>query len=137
MNIFSLKLVHHMPVELEENILYVSEEFEIAGHLCPCGCGNKIMTPLGVNEWSFTIFHEKPTLKPSIGNWQLPCRSHYWINQGKILWSNQWSEEEIEAGRMEEQERRVEYYDNLEQREESPNSIWNRIKKWFSNIWKD
>jgi len=21
------------------------------------------------------------------GNWQLPCQSHYWIDQGEIIWA--------------------------------------------------
>lgn len=69
--------VKYLPKDLEQEILYVSEEFGIAGHLCPCGCKNKIMTPLDPSEWSFKERNNKPTLYPSIGNWQLPCRSHY------------------------------------------------------------
>ncbi|OFZ02016.1 MAG: hypothetical protein A3K10_10615 [Bacteroidetes bacterium RIFCSPLOWO2_12_FULL_31_6] len=106
--------VHYLPKELEEGILYVSEEFGVAGHLCPCGCENKIITPLDPTEWSFKEFNNKPTLFPSIGNWQLPCKSHYWITDGVIEWSYQWSEEQIIEGREAEEEKRKTYYDNLE-----------------------
>ncbi len=37
----SLQRVHHMPKVLEPGILYVSEEFGAAAHLCACGCGVK------------------------------------------------------------------------------------------------
>ncbi len=106
--------VHYLPKELEEGFLYVSEEFGVAGHLCPCGCKNKIITPLDKTEWSFKEIMNKPTLYPSIGNWQLPCKSHYWIIEGIIEWSYPWSEEQIIEGREAEDEKRKAYYDKLE-----------------------
>jgi hypothetical protein len=65
-----LQQVRHMPQILEAGILYVSEEFEIAMHLCPCGCGAKISTPLGPTDWKITYTSAGPSLYPSIGNWQ-------------------------------------------------------------------
>jgi hypothetical protein len=135
MKTINLKLLNHLPIQLEADILYVSEEFEIAGHLCPCGCGSKIITPLGVNEWSLSVYDGKPTLKPSIGNWQLPCQSHYWINGGEILWSYIWSEHEIKAGQLAEELQRKEYYAKMEQSVTPKISKWESIKKWFSKIW--
>src|SRR6476620_5497878 len=129
-----LKLIDHLPIHLEEGILYVSEEFEIAGHLCPCGCGSKVITPLGINEWSLSTHDEKPTLKPSIGNWQLPCQSHYWIDDGEILWSYGWSEEEIKAGHLAEELQRKEYYDKMLQTVTPQISMLKSIQKWFSKI---
>ena len=108
--------VHYLPKELEEGLLYVSNEFGVAGHLCPCGCKNKIITPLDPAEWSFKEVNNKPTLYPSIGNWQLPCKSHYWIIDGEIEWSYQWSEEQIIEGREAEEEKRKSYYDSLEKK---------------------
>ncbi len=105
--------VHYLPKELEEGILYVSKEFGVAGHLCPCGCKNKIITPIDPAEWSFKEVNNKPTLYPSIGNWQIPCKSHYWIIDGIIEWSYQWSEEQIIKGRIAEEEKRKSYYDKL------------------------
>lgn len=105
--------VHYLPKELEEGFLYVSIEFGVAGHLCPCGCMNKIITPLGPTEWSFKEVNDKPTLYPSIGNWQLPCKSHYWITNGVIEWSYQWSEKQIIEGRQIEDEKRKSHYENL------------------------
>lgn len=111
-----LKLFHveYLPKELEPGIFYVSKEFKVAGHLCPCGCGNKIITPLGRMEWKFSENNGEATLYPSIGNWQLPCRSHYWIRKGKIKWSYSWSDERIEKGRKAEEEKRKQYYDKLQ-----------------------
>lgn len=47
-----LQRVHYMPKDLKPGILYVSEEFGAAAHLCACGCGMKVSTPLGPTEWS-------------------------------------------------------------------------------------
>jgi len=44
---FQIEHVHSMPKELSPGILYVSEEFRTAAHLCACGCGSKVRTPLG------------------------------------------------------------------------------------------
>ena len=64
-----LQRVHYMPKEIKSGVLYVSEEFDIAMHLCPCGCGSKIKTPLGPTEWSFEATTSGPSLRLSIGNW--------------------------------------------------------------------
>lgn len=130
MNTVELHRVHYMPRELKPGILYVSEEFAIAGHMCPCGCGNKIITPLGATDWSLTIEDGKPTLFPSIGNWQIPCKSHYWIDEGTIKWSYQWSEKQILAGRKREEQRRKVYYNNLEREERKASAIM-RFINWL------
>lgn len=91
-------------------VLYVSEEFGTAAHLCACGCGSKIRTPLGPTEWSVEETTGGPTLRPSVGNWQEPCHSHYLIFRGKIRWCATWTPEEIAEGRRDEEARRQAYY---------------------------
>lgn len=123
-----LKYVDTMPIDLVEGILYVSKEFQVAIHLCPCGCLNKIVTPLDDCEWDFHDDNGKPTLYPSVGNWQIPCKSHYWIKSGAIEWSYQWSEAQIVAGYRREQERRELYYS--EKTEKAAISLWRKIWIW-------
>src|SRR3954447_16703840 len=60
-------------------------EYATAVHLCACGCGSKVVTPFGPPDWQLT-FDGTVTLSPSIGNGQLPCRSHYYIHQDQIRW---------------------------------------------------
>jgi Family of unknown function (DUF6527) len=129
-NTIKVKLVHYVPKELEPGFLYVSKEFGIAGHMCPCGCGNKIITPIGPTDWSLTIKKSKPTLYPSIGNWQIPCRSHYWIKDGSIQWSSQWTKDQILTGRQKEEERRKSYYSNLAGNKKNQ-SIFRRLLNWI------
>lgn len=119
-----------MPRVLEPGFLYVSKEFNIAGHMCPCGCGNKIITPIGPTDWSLKVNKGKPTLYPSIGNWQLPCRSHYWVRNGLIEWSYSWTEEQILVGRQKEEKRRDSYY-NKEPLTKIGKSIFRRLFDWL------
>ncbi len=111
---FDLKRVEYMPNELENGILYVAEEFGAAAHLCACGCGEKIRTPLGPTEWRLEVSRQGPSLTPSIGNWQKPCRSHYWIRHGIVAWASEWTEKQVLAGRSAEEERRRAYYEDKE-----------------------
>lgn len=77
--------VTHVPRDLENGLLYVSMEYATAVHLCACGCGRKTVTPLSSDGWTLT-FNGTVTLRPSVGNGQAPCRSHYLINDDKIRW---------------------------------------------------
>lgn len=79
----NLKRVHFIPGEISEGILYYSEEYDIAVHICPCGCGNRIYTPIGPTDWEISINQTNVTLFPSISNWQ-QCKSHYWIVDGRF-----------------------------------------------------
>lgn len=125
-----LQRVHYMPKELEPGILYLSEEFDVAGHLCACGCGNKVMTPLGPTEWSFQELEKGPSLTPSIGNWQLPCKSHYWIDGGKVEWSGAWSPEQVERGRRAEEERRRAHYESRKAKD----GLAARVRRWLEHV---
>jgi len=127
-----LQRVRHMPKELRPGVLYVSEEFGAAAHLCACGCGSKIRTPLGPTEWTLEETDNRPTLHPSIGNWQLPCQSHYLIIRGDVIWAPKWTPEQIAAGRRDEEMRAQVYYDALDhQRGGTLRRFWRWVKSLF------
>ena len=129
---FELRRVRYMPKELRSGILYVSDEFAIAVHLCACGCGTKVRTPLGTTEWSVQETRTGPTLRPSVGNWQQACQSHYLITGGEVIWAEEWSTEKIAAGRHDEQSRREAHYAALDrQRGGWLRRCWSRIKDVF------
>ena len=130
---FILQQVHFMPTNLESGVLYVSVEFDTAAHLCACGCEKKIRTPLGPTDWKVWITPAGPTLRPSIGNWQQNCRSHYLITKGRVRWADQWSEEKILAGRKIEKLRRKEYYEDLYQGNGWLSQSWNWLKSLLKN----
>lgn len=77
--------IETMPDEIEQGVLYVSRRYEVAIHLCACGCGIKTVTPFsGLYGWVLTDGANGITLRPSIGNQNFPCGSHYWITDGKV-----------------------------------------------------
>lgn len=92
MKLFNLepRFVDQVPAVLEQGVLYVSEKFETAIHLCACGwCGGKTVTPFRDSDrgWQYTrTADDKVTLHPSIGNFQMPCKSHYWVQDNQIKW---------------------------------------------------
>ncbi|RYD72800.1 MAG: hypothetical protein EOP84_22555 [Verrucomicrobiaceae bacterium] len=128
---FRLQRVHYMPKEVEPGVLYVSEEFGTAAHLCACGCGSKIRTPLGLTEWTVTETCDGPSLTPSIGNWQQACQSHYWIDRGEVLWSEKWTTEQVIAGRYREEKRRQNYYETINRRRAGP---LRRLWYWMTEL---
>ena len=80
----ALDIVQHVftdsvPETLDENVIYVSLNRNASMHLCRCGCGSEIILPIRRDSWKLTYDGESISLSPSIGNWRLPCRSHYWI----------------------------------------------------------
>ena len=128
-----LQRVHYMPKELNPGVLYVSETFGAAAHLCACGCGSKIRTPLGPTEWSVEETDEGPTLWPSVGNWQKSCQSHYRISRGEVIWAERWSTEQIAEGQCREEKRRLEDYDALDrERVSAVQRLWRWIRSLFN-----
>lgn len=93
------EFVEYIPRELIERVLYISIPFATATHLCACGCGHEVVTPLTPADWRLTFDGESVSLAPSIGNWSLACRSHYWIDRGSVRWAEQWSDERIHFSR--------------------------------------
>ncbi|MFI6012447.1 DUF6527 family protein [Streptomyces sp. NPDC051243] len=91
--------VETFPATMDQGVLYISISYRTCGHLCGCGCGEEVITPLSPAQWSFTFNGETVSLAPSVGNWALPCRSHYWIREGEIHWSRRYSDTEIAANR--------------------------------------
>ena len=119
------EFVELIPKTLENGILYVSNKYKTASHLCCCGCGSKVVTPLKAGGWQVTVKRGAVTLFPSIGSWALPCQSHYWIRGNTVEWAPRWSKAEIEAGRRRDQRDRERAFDGKRE------SIWSRICDWI------
>lgn len=78
----------YIPDKLEPGKLYISTVFNVAIHLCACGCGGQTVTPLKEGEWTLTDKGGIVKLRPSIGNWsgENPYHAHYYITDNKIEW---------------------------------------------------
>lgn len=67
---------------MKDNVLYVSKVFKTTIHKCLCGCGNKVVLPLTDQFWKLTDTDGKISMTPSVGSFNLPCKSHYIITNG-------------------------------------------------------
>lgn len=110
---FKHKLVDSIPEKLQPGILYVAKDGDVAGHLCACGCRREVITPLSPTDWSLTVDRRGATLDPSIGNWAFPCRSHYLIWDGEVVWADDMSAKAINQGRQREKARKMSFYRDL------------------------
>ena len=93
----SHKFVEFVPDVLEKGVLYVSMTYGTASHLCCCGCGREVVTPITPTGWKLIFDGETISLSPSIGNWNFPCRSHYWISNSCVEWEEDWSKRKANA----------------------------------------
>lgn len=85
---YTTVFVDKMPMELKDGVLYVAPHFNCAIHKCMCGCGEKVVTPLGhdLGGWAWEFDGTNVSLHPSVGNFQQPCKTHYFLKKGKVQW---------------------------------------------------
>jgi len=102
LNTIKVSFVDIMPEKLENGIVYISEKFALAIHKCCCGeCGWETVMPFNLpncdsqakNPHAWEIILKKTegaedivSFTPSIGNFQYPCKSHYYITDNNIIW---------------------------------------------------
>lgn len=104
------RFVTHLPDTLEPGVLYVAPEFGTVSHLCCCGCGEEVVTPLTPTDWYMTFDGESISLHPSVGSWTLRCRSHYVIRRGRVFVAPAWTEAQIAAERMRDSRAKAHHY---------------------------
>lgn len=85
--VFEYQFVDLMPMNIEKGIFYISIPYKIAKHQCACGCGKIIDLIIDEDFWSITFHGNSISVYPSIGNWNIPCKSHYFIRKSKVVWS--------------------------------------------------
>lgn len=104
------EFVEFIPSDPQEGTLYISVPYATGVHLCACGCGIKVVTPISPPEWHLLWDGDTVSLRPSIGNWQFPCRSHYWITRNQVRWARALTDEEIMEGRRRDAEELADYF---------------------------
>lgn len=139
------KFVEFIPRELEANTIYVSIPYATAIHSCCCGCGNRVVTPISPADWKLIFDGRSISLEPSIGNWSFPCRSHYWVRNNHVVWSDQWSDEEVDAVRKKDARATAAYFNKKHAgtadesssettkrgNKKGKSTLKNMIKNWF------
>lgn len=98
------QFVAYIPDRLAEGNLYISERYRTAVHLCCCGCGEEVVTPLTPVDWRLRQESNQVSLQPSIGNWNFACKSHYWIRRNRVEWAATLNAKQIE--RVQQRDRR-------------------------------
>jgi len=96
---FEPVFIEQFPEQLQAGRLYVSISYNTTAHLCACGCGNEVIAPLSPAQWKLTYDGRDITLFPSIGSWNIPCQSHYWISNGEVRWAGSLTPGRIAAAR--------------------------------------
>jgi hypothetical protein len=132
---FRHEFVEYLPAQIEQGIIYVSMPFATAAHKCACGCGNDVITPITPTDWQLTYDGDSISLHPSIGNWNFPCQSHYWLRHNYIHWAPKWSRQEIDAGRAHDRKTKEQYFDASRQgapaSKKAKKSWWHPLKERF------
>jgi hypothetical protein len=105
------EFVEFIPKNREEGVVYVSMKYATAVHNCLCGCGLKVVTPISPVGWRLIYDGETISLSPSIGSWEFPCRSHYFIRHNNVLWAGTMSKERIERGRTRDRNARSKHFE--------------------------
>lgn len=90
---FVYQAVERIPRQLQPGTVYHSEEFELAGLLCACGCGHRI-TLLVPDSHQVICEDGLATIRPSIAVCDGPCKSHYVITAGRTEWLDAFSSDQ-------------------------------------------
>jgi len=93
------RFVESAPHILESGVVYVSIRHKSVLHLCACGCGYEVVTPLAPHRWQLTFDGVTVSLEPSVGNSVLPCRSHYFITNNEVDWHRPMTDKAIKWAR--------------------------------------
>ena len=138
------RFVEHIPDDLEPGLLYVSLEYGSVAHSCCCGCGEEVITPLTPTDWKIVFDGETISLAPSVGNWNLPCRSHYVIRQGRAIEASPWADEQVAAEQRRDRLAKARYYNRepdpvqplrpAEDLQPDESKFWTAASRWFRNL---
>ena len=80
---YQYKAVERIPHKMADSVVYHTEEFELAGLLCACGCGHRVVL-LVPDSHQVRDEGGYATISPSIGVLDAPCKSHFFIRRGNV-----------------------------------------------------
>ena len=131
------KYVANLPEQLEEGVFYICEEFDATAHKCCCGCGEEVYNKLGPAKWQLTKERDGTvSLYPSVGNWKYACRSHYWIENNRVIDAGAMSNRTINA--IQKRDRRDRDKVIAQHNAQTKQSLWHRastaIARTFNNL---
>lgn len=132
-SVITHEMVDLAPAVLRPGVLYISGKYGSAVHLCCCGCGEKVVTPLSRAEWRVSIQRGRVSVEPSIGNWGMSCQSHYWIRNGQVIWAGRLSAASIRE--VHERDQRALQVMHRQAADRAANGLWARVlarlRRWL------
>ena len=138
------EFVDEIPRDLDLGTLYVCCRYRAVKHLCACGCGVEVNTPLHPTGWTLICDGVSVSLWPSIGNWSERCQSHYWIRNNRIHWAPKWSRRKVQKARRRRDSELNRYFSDthsadtqrlLPERPGTP-SLRVRVARFFEGLWR-
>ena len=138
------EFVETIPNSLEPGKLYLSCKYRAALHLCACGCGSEISTPLHPTGWRLTFDGESVSLRPSVGNWSEKCQSHYVIRNNRIIWGRRLPRYRVEQIRQKRYDDIAKHYSLKEQEEllatapaaSEPRDILAKLRSMWTRLYR-
>ena len=133
------EFVGEIPRELDPGKLYICCRYRAVKHLCACGCGVAINTPLHPTAWTLICDGVSVSLWPSVGNWSEKCQSHYWIRNSKVHWAPKWSRRKIRRTRKARDLELKEYFGpHVDRKTDYSGStrdrIWPTLPRWLIRL---
>ena len=129
------EFVEYIPAEGEDLVpgtIYISMKHKTVVYRCPCGCGKLSEFILDPIRFRIEYDGRSVTFRPSIGNSNLECRSHYWIRENQIHWCAPMEDWETEQAQRRELASALKAREKDEnQRKGSIGYLWARFLKWW------
>ena len=113
----------------------VSMEYATTSHLCFCGCGNTVVTPLSPTDWQLYFDGRNVSPTPSVGNWDFACRSHYWINNSQVQWALGWTQDQVDRAAALDSEVKGHYFAREGEAAETPSEAPTAEKRTWVSRW--
>jgi hypothetical protein len=137
--------VEFIPDKLDEGVIYISEPCNTIIHRCCCGCGEEVVTPLSPVDWQLKKEGKLITIRPSIGNWNYSCQSHYLVTRNKIEWAERLTQPQIQRVKDRDWKDKEHYISQInaqkigaDQRTISKKAsqfwlseLWTKLKQWW------
>lgn len=127
----SFEFVDILPEELADGVVYISLEHSTVVHKCCSGCGEPVVIGLSPAQWKLIFDGETVSFSPSIGNGSLPCNSHYWIRENKVIWAKPLTAAQTCYSQRADQQDTVAHYAPSKRSWQSKWSVIERVNAWW------
>lgn len=117
-----------LPAVTEPYKFYYSPRFQMAALSCPCGCGHRVMLNL-LDQHSCEFVNGLPTVYPSILAADAPCRSHFWIRKGEVVWAEKWSKARVQRVMAAQLQRHL-------GKKQAPLTRWAKFMAWLKSLFR-